>query len=402
MLTKVGLFAVFSLIILMIIPVYADVDKATINKETFTIDENFTILGTVSDTNRVTLLAAMEGPNDEKLIKTSRSDIGGTFSFVPISADLLFESKGIYIINVFTEFQKTENGTKIKISYEKGIATLLPNYDLELKEIGNKLVNETEELSFTASVTDSSIDEIEFRLEKQPSGATINKDTGAFSWTPTNTQSGGYIFDIVVKSGPLEDRETITVSVNDKPESEQTISKPEQTVSEPEETITKPDELEIPAPFVDESKSSQSYVDRYNSEARYKEWFDATYPEYTSIYEAVGLEAPKELAPFVDPELDPQYYIDRYNNEATYKEWFDQIYPEITIYEAVGLEEPVIKKVTEVAEFGECGEGTKLTDGVCTIIEEPEFGECGEGTKLTDGVCTIIGKSTAKPWWQFW
>jgi len=380
-LTKVGLFAVFSLIILMIIPVYADVDKATINKETFTIDENFTILGTVSDTNRVTLLAAMEGPNDEKLIKTSRSDIGGTFSFVPISADLLFESKGIYIINVFTEFQKTENGTKIKISYEKGIATLLPNYDLELKEIGNKLVNETEELSFTASVTDSSIDEIEFRLEKQPSGATINKDTGAFSWTPTNTQSGGYIFDIVVKSGPLEDRETITVSVNDKPESEQTISELEQTISEPEE-------LEIPAPFVDESKSPQSYV-------RYKEWFDATYPEYTSIYEAVGLEAPKELAPFVD-------YIDRYNNEATYKEWFDQIYPEITIYEAVGLEEPVIKKVTEVAEFGECGEGTKLTDGVCTIIEEPEFGECGEGTKLTDGVCTIIGKSTAKPWWQFW
>jgi len=394
-LIKVGLFAAFSLIILMIIPVYADVDYATIDKETFAIDENFTISGTVSDTNRVTLLVAMEGPNDEKLIKTTRSDIGGTYSFVPISADLLFKSKGIYIINVFTEFQKTEDGTKIKIAYEKGIATLLPNYDLELKEIGNKLVNETEELSFTVSVTDSSIEEIEFSLEKQPSGATINKDTGAFSWTPTNTQSGGYIFDIVVKSGPLEDRETITVSVNDKPESEQTIS-------EPEETITKPDELEIPAPFVDESKSPQSYVDRYNSEARYKEWFDATYPEYTSIYEAVGLEEPKELAPFVDPDLNPQHYIDRYNNEATYKEWFDKIYPEISIYEAVGLEEPAIEEITERAEFGECGEGTKLTDGVCTIIEEPEFGECGEGTKLTDGVCTIIGKSTAKPWWQFW
>jgi len=129
-LTKVGLFAIFSLIILMIIPVYADVDKATINKETFTIDENFTILGTVSDTNRVTLLAAMKGPNDEKLIKTSRSDIGGTFSFVPISADLLFESKGIYIINVFTEFQKTENGTKIKISYEFRVHQLPPSFYL--------------------------------------------------------------------------------------------------------------------------------------------------------------------------------------------------------------------------------------------------------------------------------
>lgn len=48
-----------------------------------------------------------------------------------------------------------------------------------------------------------------------------------------------------------------------------------------------------------------------------------------------------ELAPFVDPNLDPQHYIDRYNNESTYKEWFDKNYPEYSsIYQAVGLEEP--------------------------------------------------------------
>ncbi len=35
----------------------------------------------------------------------------------------------------------------------------------------------------------------------------------------------------------------------------------------------------------------------------------------------------------------------------------------MTIYEAVGLEEPEIKE----PEFGECGEGTKLIDGKCTI-----------------------------------
>ncbi len=51
------------------------------------------------------------------------------------------------------------------------------------------------------------------------------------------------------------------LTVNDNPEPEQTTS--EQTTSEPEE-------LEIPAPFVDESKDPQSYVDRYNSELRYK------------------------------------------------------------------------------------------------------------------------------------
>ena len=51
-------------------------------------------------------------------------------------------------------------------------------------------------------------------------------------------------------------------------------------------------ELEIPAPFVDESKDPQSYVDRYNNESSYKEWFDDNFPEYDSIYEAVGLEGP--------------------------------------------------------------------------------------------------------------
>ncbi|RMW36863.1 MAG: hypothetical protein EA447_07555, partial [Nitrosopumilus sp.] len=96
--------------------------------------------------------------------------------------------------------------------------------------------------------------------------------------------------------------------------------------------------------------------------------------EYSSIYQAVGLEEPKILAPFVDPNLDPQYYVDRYNNEITYKDWFDKTYPEITIYEAVGLDEPEIVE----AEFGECGEGTKLVDGKCTVIptENKRGGGC--------------------------
>ena len=78
------------------------------------------------------------------------------------------------------------------------------------------------------------------------------------------------------------------------------------------------------------------------------------------------------IASFVDTTKDPQSYVDRYNNEPTYKEWFDENYSQYSsIYEAVGL-------------------------------EEPEFGICGEGTKLINGVCTIIQKIIEKPWWQFW
>ncbi len=107
---KIGLVAVFSLIVLMIIPVYADVDKAEIDKATFEIDENFTISGTTSDANRVMLVASMKGPSGEKLTKNIRTD-PGTFSFIPIDAKLLFKSKGEYTIRVFTEFQNVANAT---------------------------------------------------------------------------------------------------------------------------------------------------------------------------------------------------------------------------------------------------------------------------------------------------
>lgn len=45
----------------------------------------------------------------------------------------------------------------------------------------------------------------------------------------------------------------------------------------------------------------------------------------------------KKILDFVDKSKDPQYYLDRYNNEPNYKEWFDENYPDYTIEEAIGL-----------------------------------------------------------------
>ncbi len=146
------------------------------------------------------------------------------------------------------------------------------------------------------------------------------------------------------------------------------------------------------APFVDESKDAQSYVDRYNTEDIYKEWFDNTYPEYDSIYHAVGLEEPLPVpAPFVDESKDAQSYVDRYNTEDIYKEWFDNTYPEYdSIYHAVGLEEPKVgePEVPEVME-SEVMEREVMKPKV----GEPEVGECGKGTDLVDGMCMIIDNS---------
>ena len=46
------------------------------------------------------------------------------------------------------------------------------------------------------------------------------------------------------------------------------------------------------------------------------------------------------IANFVDPAKDPQYYIDRYNNEPAYKEWFDRNFPNQSIYDVVGISDP--------------------------------------------------------------
>jgi len=43
------------------------------------------------------------------------------------------------------------------------------------------------------------------------------------------------------------------------------------------------------ASFVDQTKDPQHYIDRYFNEPEYKEWFDENYPQYSSIYEAIGM-----------------------------------------------------------------------------------------------------------------
>ena len=153
------------------------------------------------------------------------------------------------------------------------------------------------------------------------------------------------------------------IKVNDS-----TVEPVSEPISEPVNTESQ--ELQIPASFVDETKDPQSYVDRYNDEEGYKKWFDDNYSEYDSIYHAVGLDEPPQVpADFVDETMDPYYYVARYNIDQKFKQWFDENYVQYSsIAQAVDFEdsgEP--QKV-----YGFCGAGTKLIDGVCTVIKTKE------------------------------
>jgi len=366
---KLGAILVFSVITFMIVPAYGDVTSFKTDKSVYLIGDKIVFLGTSNIPGEIVNVAIKNTFGNTVEFRSGLVNSTGHFSLVPITADKkIFDKSGTYEIIAFGNTQQVQNGTRLTLDFSNGKITALGLFVLKLSTISSKNIDEEKTLSFTVTVTDSTIEDVQFSLANNPPGTTINPTTGQFTWTPNDGQGGiTYTFDVVVNAGSLENRQTITINVIDVP--------PPAPTPEPQPTpepTPEPKETGI-APFVDPKQDPQYYINRYNNEETYKDWFDKNYPDLT-IYEAVGLEnpeLPKELAPFVDPKQDPQYYINRYNNEETYKNWFDKNYAEYSsIYEAVGLEEPVIKE----PEFGECGVGTKLINGVCKVVETSSGG----------------------------
>ncbi|MDC0064030.1 hypothetical protein OAJ67_03425 [Candidatus Nitrosopelagicus sp.] len=89
----------------------------------------------------------------------------------------------------------------------------------------------------------------------------------------------------------------------------------------------------FPAP----GKDLKYYQDRYENEPKYKEWFDRNFEGQTIREVLVPQVGDKEtiIPGFPDPEKDLQHYLDRYDNEPKYKEWFDRNFEGQTIREAV-------------------------------------------------------------------
>jgi hypothetical protein len=86
-----------------------------------------------------------------------------------------------------------------------------------LAAIGDKTAPAFVPLNFSAIGTDNG-DQVDDILTYSvgpalPPGATFNTNTGAFSWTPTDTDAGAYPLDFCVSDGSLQDCESITITV---------------------------------------------------------------------------------------------------------------------------------------------------------------------------------------------
>ena len=327
---KLAGFGILSLFLIMLVPVYAEVTEFSIEKNFYTIDEGIVFIGNTSE-EREQVNVLMINPNGkESYFVGAVSNLQGTFETIPKSVDSIFTIIGTYEFTAFT-IQK-DNSISVTLEFDGNKISEPTKPILQLNPIQDKIVEVERTITFTVSITDDSfIDTYDGRdpvysLENAPVDATIDDITGKFIWTPSKSYGSFedviYNFDIIVNANNQEDRENISIIVK-KAYDEPVIEPKVEPVIEPKvEPVIEPIKSTI-ASFVDATKDPQSYVDRYNNESTYKEWFDENYSQYSSIYEAVGLE-------------------------------------------------------------------------------EPEFGICGEGTKLIDGVCTIIQKTIQKPWWQFW
>ncbi|MDC4229020.1 MAG: hypothetical protein M8315_03215, partial [Nitrosopumilus sp.] len=319
---KLAGFGILSLFLIMLVPVYGEVTEFSIEKNFYTIDEGVVFVGD-TDEEREQISITIVNPNGkESLLTGTVSNIQGEFETMAKSVEDSFSIIGMYELTAFTT--QKDNGIKMILEFDGNSISEPTKYVLQLNSIRDKIAETETTVSFTASITDSSITNAVYNLENAPVDATIDPITGKFIWTPSKSYGSFkdviYNFDIIVKHDNQEDRENISITVK-KAYDEPVIEPNVEPVIEPNvEPVIEPNV----EPVIEQTKST--------------------------------------VASFVDQTKDPQSYVNRYNDEPTYKEWFDENYSQYSsIYEAVGLEEP---------EFGICGDGTKLINGICTIIQK--------------------------------
>jgi len=93
------------------------------------------------------------------------------------------------------------------------VRPILDNAPPELQPVPDRSVEEGQTLAFDLEASDSDGDPLEFAADTLPEGASLDAASGAFSWTPTPTQSGVYPVRFRVSDGFAADERTVTITV---------------------------------------------------------------------------------------------------------------------------------------------------------------------------------------------
>jgi len=130
-------------------------------------------------------------------------------------ADILNEQgkmTGEVLTIVNGEFQDTFNQCDVRI-YRISDRDPGENYPPILSPIGNKTIKAGTNLSFTLSATDPEGQELEYSATNLPEGASLNSESGFFSWIPQKEDEGNHMITFAVSDGIDTDEKTITIEV---------------------------------------------------------------------------------------------------------------------------------------------------------------------------------------------
>ncbi|RLJ06282.1 MAG: hypothetical protein DRP18_01210 [Candidatus Aenigmatarchaeota archaeon] len=138
-------------------------------------------------------------------------EISGVTTTTLASANFV---KGDQIIFQYTPNDGYEAGTPVNSS-----PITIANTAPVLVSIGDKTINDKEQLSISLSATDidadDGVDTLTFSCNRTDLFTDFDPSTGTGTWTPFYNQTGIYHVDFGVSDGTTSDNETITITVND-------------------------------------------------------------------------------------------------------------------------------------------------------------------------------------------
>ena len=116
----------------------------------------------------------------------------GDFTWTPT-----FLQAGEYSVNF-----KVSDGAGLTAEQVGQISIKDVNHTPVLNDISKNSVNENESISFTVEGTDEDTDNsLTFSAENLPDGASFNKDSKTFNWTPAYNQAGDYTIEFKLTDG---------------------------------------------------------------------------------------------------------------------------------------------------------------------------------------------------------
>ena len=144
------------------------------------------------------------------ILGTSNVSTPGTFATVNLTAGNRTGMAEFNLSNVLISDTNSKS-----VPYTITNATLLIDTAPVMNAICcPKSVNEKSTLTFKVSAKDADSDRLVLSASGLPEGASFNRTSGAFAWTPAVGQAGVYTITFKVCDGYLTDSENVTVTVN--------------------------------------------------------------------------------------------------------------------------------------------------------------------------------------------